>query len=102
VYTSRFNVVTSRPTVHEGCALLAVAMIVFRTAARCVLQEEVALGLAENALAPADLPAQLLFIHAGQTDVKEAHWHAQIPGMLASTAADGLHVFKPYNILDSS
>jgi ribosome assembly protein RRB1 len=67
-----------------------------------VVQEEVALGLAENALAPADLPAQLLFIHAGQTDVKEAHWHAQIPGMLASTAADGLHVFKPYNILDSS
>lgn len=69
-------------------------------APRSVPQEEVALGLAENALAPADLPAQLLFVHAGQTDVKEAHWHAQIPGMLASTAADGLHVFKPYNILD--
>jgi ribosome assembly protein RRB1 len=65
-----------------------------------VMQEEVALGSSDNAMAPADLPAQLLFIHAGQTDVKEAHWHAQIPGMLASTAADGLHVFKPYNILE--
>lgn len=63
-------------------------------------QEELALGVAENAAAPADLPAQLLFVHAGQTDMKEAHWHPQITGMLASTAADGMHVFKPYNILE--
>lgn len=61
-------------------------------------EEEAALAPETNAQAPEDLPPQLLFLHAGQSDLKEAHWHAQIPGMLVSTAGDGFNVFKPSNL----
>jgi ribosome assembly protein RRB1 len=54
-------------------------------------------GLAESAGAGTvgDLPPQLLFVHQGQHDIKELHFHPQIPGVLMSTAADGINVFKP-------
>jgi ribosome assembly protein RRB1 len=61
-------------------------------------EEEQALAPEGNAVAQEEIPAQLLFVHAGQTDIKEAHWHAQIPGMIGSTAADCFNLFKPANV----
>ncbi|CAH0514489.1 unnamed protein product [Peronospora belbahrii] len=52
----------------------------------------------ENSEAKLDLPPQLLFIHQGQTDIKELHFHPQCPGVIMSTAGDGFNVFKPANI----
>jgi ribosome assembly protein RRB1 len=43
----------------------------------------------------AAVPPQLLFLHQGQTDNKEAHFHPQLPGVVLSVAQDGLNVWKP-------
>jgi ribosome assembly protein RRB1 len=41
------------------------------------------------------IPPQLLFIHQGQTDVKEVHFHAQLPNVLFTTAGDGFNIYRP-------
>ena len=59
-------------------------------------EAEAAMGsAAAGATGEAPVPAQLLFVHAGQEDVKEARFHAQLPGVVFSTAADGFNIWKP-------
>ena len=45
-----------------------------------------------------DVPPQLLFIHQGMQDVKELHWHSQIPGLLIATSQTGLDVFRTISV----
>lgn len=56
------------------------------------LREGVVLSGAE------EFPPQLLFIHMGQKNVKDAQWHPACTSLVVSTAQDGLNLFQPSNI----
>lgn len=44
------------------------------------------------------IPSNLLFIHQGQRDIKEVHFHPQYQGTIISTSADSFNIFKTISL----
>lgn len=44
-----------------------------------------------------DVPPQLLFVHY-MKEVKEVHWHRQMPGVVVGTGGEGLGVFRTISV----
>lgn len=58
---------------------------------------DIAVEAEQDDTTPTDLasvPPQLLFSHMGQQEVKESHWHPQLPGVAITTAHSGFNIFR--------
>ena len=55
-------------------------------------------GAEDSQVTPPGIPPQLLFIHQGQQEVKEIHWHPQLPGVLLTTALTGFNIFRTISV----
>lgn len=87
------------PKISRGYVLQDNSLAVWDLALERDQEEEATVAPQGTAIAQ-EAPPQLLFLHAGMSHPKELHWHPQIPGLLAITAADCFNMFKPSNVFE--